>query len=84
MLVSGVRRGDPPADQQAILQWMLRVCLLLLLLGVLTVVLDAWDEEFYDSVEDAFEWNLSLLLQVNFLFGWVLWRRAGIGLELRQ
>ena len=84
LLVAGVRHSNPPPGQQRILTAMLRICLLLLSLGLLTVVLDAWDEAFYDSVEDAFEWNLSLLLQLNFLLGYVLWRRAGIALALRQ
>ena len=53
------------------------ICGLLLLLGLLTVALDAWDEAFYESVEDAFEWNLSLLLQSNFLLGYFVWRQAG-------
>jgi hypothetical protein len=35
---------------------MYRICLLLLALGLLTVVLQARDGVFYDSVEDAFEW----------------------------
>ena len=84
LLVAGVRHSNPPPEQQRILTAMLRICLLLLSLGLLTVVLDAWDEAFYDSVEDAFEWNLSLLLQLNFLLGYLLWRRAGIALALRQ
>jgi hypothetical protein len=82
--VAGVRRGDPSAAQQSVLLAMLRICLLLLALGVLTVALDAWDEDVYDAVEDAFEWNLSLLLQLNFLLGYVLWRRAGLTLDLRH
>lgn len=53
----------------------------LLLLGLLTVVLDAWDEQYYESVEDAFEWVLSLLLQGNFLLGYIVWRQAGWRLE---
>lgn len=60
---------------------MLRICQLLLVLGVLTVVLDAWDEDWYDSVEDAFEWVLSALLQSNFLLGYFVWRHAHWRLE---
>ncbi|MEM8547464.1 MAG: hypothetical protein AAGF46_04785, partial [Pseudomonadota bacterium] len=67
----------------AVLRIMLRICMILLLLGVLTVLLDAWDEAFYTSVEDAFEWNLSLLLQLNFLLGYVLWGRVGLYLNMR-
>ena len=57
------------------------VCCLLLALGLLTVVLQAWDGVLYDSVEDAFEWILSLLLQTNFLLGYLVWRRAGWRLQ---
>ncbi|RLQ22115.1 hypothetical protein DWB85_09275 [Seongchinamella sediminis] len=60
------------------------VLLTLLLLGLLTVVLDAWDERWYESVEDAFEWVLSLLLQGNFLLGYIVWRQAGWRLELKE
>jgi uncharacterized membrane protein YhdT len=59
---------------------MLLVCVILLALGVLTVVLDVWDGAWYDTIEDAFEWVLALLLQGNFLLGYLLWRRAGWGL----
>jgi hypothetical protein len=58
-------------------------CILLLLLGLLTVVLDAWDEAWYETVEDAFEWMLTLLLQTNFLLGYLVWRAVGWGLEVR-
>ena len=60
--------------------WLL--CALLLLLGILTVLLDAWDGTWYDTVEDAFEWWLALLLQLNFLFGYLLWRQAGFSLAV--
>jgi hypothetical protein len=62
--------------------WLL--CLLLLLLGLLTVLLDAWDGSWYDTIEDAFEWWLALLLQLNFLFGYLLWRQAGFSLALHS
>ncbi len=59
------------------------VSVVLLLLGVMTLVLDAWNESWYNQVEDAFEWILTLLLQANFLFGYFVWRRAGWGLTVR-
>lgn len=52
------------------------VCITLLALGVLTVVLQAWDGAWYETVEDAFEWVLALLLQANFLLGYLAWRAA--------
>lgn len=48
----------------------------LLALGLLTIVLAAWDAQWYHSIEDAFEWVLTLLLQVNFFLGYLVWRRA--------
>jgi hypothetical protein len=55
-----------------------------LALGILTVVLQAWGSVLYDAVEDAFEWVLSLLLQANFLLGYLVWRRAGWQLQFVQ
>ena len=55
----------------------LGVCVTLLLLGVLTLILDAWNKDAYDAVEDAFEWVLSALLQGNFLLGYLIWHRSG-------
>jgi len=63
-------------------QTMLMVCQLLLALGLLTVALDAWDEDWYDTLEDAFEWVLSLLLQSNFMLGYFVWRYAGWTLRI--
>ncbi|MEP1471407.1 MAG: hypothetical protein ABJK20_19070 [Halieaceae bacterium] len=67
-------------ELQSLAQLMLAICSVLLLLGLLTVVLDAWNEQWYETVEDAFEWVLSLLLQLNFLLGYFLWRRSAWGL----
>jgi hypothetical protein len=81
LLVAQLRqlRQSLPA-LQPIGDWMLAICIVLLMLGLLTVLLDAWNEQWYETVEDAFEWCLSLLLQINFLLGYYLWRRAGWGL----
>lgn len=59
------------------------VSVVLITLGVLTLILDAWNEQWYNSVEDAFEWVLSLLLQANFLLGYFVWRRAGLSVAMR-
>lgn len=69
---------------QGLARGMWWICCLLLALGVLTVVLQAWDGVLYDTVEDAFEWVLSLLLQANFLLGYLVWRRAGWQLQFVQ
>ena len=68
---------------QPVAHWMLTICVVLLLLGLLTVLLDAWNETWYESVEDAFEWVLSLLLQSNFLLGYFVWRQADWHLEVK-
>ncbi len=60
------------------------VCGTLLLLGLLTVALDAWDADWYETVEDAFEWTLSLLLQSNFLLGYFVWRQANWRLVVKE
>ena len=60
------------------------VSVVLIVLGVMTLVLDAWDEHWYNRVEDAFEWNLTLLLQLNFLLGYLVWRRANWRLAVRS
>jgi hypothetical protein len=63
---------------------MLIVSVVLIALGVLTLILDAWDAQWYNSVEDAFEWVLSLLLQTNFLLGYLIWQRAGLSIAIRS
>ena len=73
-----------PPLRRWLLPGMWLLCVLLLLLGILTVLLDAWDGEWYDTVEDAFEWWLALLLQLNFLLGYLLWRQAGYSLAVRS
>jgi len=70
-------REQLPMIPGALLHAMWFICLILLLLGLLTVILDAWNERYYARVEDAFEWVLTLLLQSNFLLGYLVWRRVG-------
>lgn len=78
LLVAQLGRLQPLAPElRRLVATMLGLCLLLLGLGLLTVLWDAVDGQGYDAVEDAFEWNLSLLLQTNVLLGYCLWRRAG-------
>jgi hypothetical protein len=47
---------------------------LILCLGLLTLLLDGLMQD-YDSVEDAFEWNIALLLHANFLLAAIYWRQ---------
>lgn len=55
------------------LQAQFYLCGLVLAIGVLTLPLGVWLENYAD-VEDAFEWNLSLLLHSNFVLNWWGWR----------
>jgi hypothetical protein len=48
--------------------------LLILCIGVLTLILDSLMQD-YDRVEDAFEWNIALLLHGNFLLAAIYWRQ---------
>ena len=66
-----------PGVHPGLLRAMWILCIVLLAAGVLTVAIDAWDEMLYESVEYAFHWVLTLLLQVNFLLGYFVWRGAG-------
>ncbi len=70
-------RPQIPTVPEIYLRGMWLLCFMLLAAGLLTVVLDAWDEHYYETVEDAFEWVLALLLQLNFLLGYFVWRHAG-------
>ena len=76
-------RDQLPEVPGILLRWMWLLCVTLLATGVLTVILQAWDKAWYTTVEDAFEWILALLLQANFLLGYLIWRRAGWNLVVR-
>ena len=76
-------RQIQPNLARPIVNIMLIISVVLIALGVLTLVLDGWNETWYDSVEDAFEWILTLRLQLNFLLGYFVWKQAGWSLSLR-
>ena len=57
-------------------RWMLRLCGLMLALGIFSVVVQAISEVWHDAIEDAIEWQLALLLQLNFLLTTRLWWRT--------
>lgn len=54
--------------------WQMGLLLVILVLGVTTLI---WDAALphYDRVEDAFEWNIALLLHINFLLAAVGWAK---------
>lgn len=76
LLFAQLRELRLPSVNPVLPRLMGLVCATLLAAGLLTVVLDAWDEARYERVEDAFEWVLTLLLQSNFLLGYFVWRQA--------
>ncbi len=77
-------REQLPPLPEFLLRGMWWICIVLLATGVLTVILQLWDKAWYETVEDAFEWVLALLLQTNFLLGYLVWRRAGWGLAVHM
>ena len=85
LLLSQLRRlrGQLATVPESLLRAMGLLCAARLATGVLTVFLQAWDKAWYITVEDAFEWVLALMLQLNFLLGYLVWRRAGWQLEVR-
>lgn len=54
---------------------LLRNCQLMLAIGMFSVIVQSVSEAWHDTIEDAIEWQLALLLQVNFLFTVTLWWR---------
>ena len=79
--VLGIRPHNVPLG---LLRSMLALCVMLLLTGILTVLLNAWDENYYSTVEDAFEWVLTLMLQGNSLLVWLMWCHAGVELVVNE
>ena len=65
-------------------RWMLRLCLLMLAIGMLSVTVQAISDTWHDSIEDAIEWQLALLLQLNFLLTARLWWRTDWQLDFRR
>lgn len=70
--------GQSPRTRRLVTigRWMLRICVLMLALGIFSVIIQSISEDWHDAIEDALEWQLALLLQLNFLLGAWQWRRA--------
>lgn len=71
-LASGVRR---------VFRWQAGAAGLLLAIGMLSVALDATYAN-YDSIEDAFEWVMMLLIALQFCSHYPLWKGAGLRLSI--
>lgn len=85
LLLAGMLR-DLPGDARAAAVGgrLLRLCQIMLVIGVLSVLLQLLSEDWHDRIEDAIEWQLALLLQLNFLFSAGLWRRSDWRLAFRH
>ncbi|MFK7830360.1 MAG: hypothetical protein AB8B57_11325 [Congregibacter sp.] len=53
---------------------LLRVCQIMLAIGIFSVLAQLASDAWHDEVEDAIEWQLAFLLQLNFLLTAQLWR----------
>ena len=80
LLAAALRGSGRDARTRATGEKLLRLCQIMLLIGVMQLV----SEELHDSFEDAIEWQLALLLQLNFLFCLRLWWRGNWSLEFRE
>ena len=86
LLAAGLRGGSAAELPRSgpIARRLLRICQLMLLIGIFCVALQLFDEALHDSVEDAIEWQLALLLQLNFMFSVALWWRGRWSLALSE
>ena len=55
---------------------MVRWCQMVLAIGILSVLISAFDYPLYKATDDAFEWTLALLLNIHALWAVWLWRQS--------
>lgn len=86
LLAARLRAVDPDRHPRArdVGGRLLRVCQLMLLIGVFSVVVQLISDDWHDAVEDAIEWQLAFLLQLNFLICATLWRRGEWSLDFHR
>jgi hypothetical protein len=86
LLAARLLRAAVPLHPRALStgRWMLRVCLLMLCIGIASVIVQLIDARWHDAVEDAIEWQLALLLQLNFLLTGFLWCQSDWRLAFRN
>ena len=68
-----IQRLDVLGVKNVVMQWQLRLCLLILGIGILTLCLDVLMSN-YGDIEDAFEWVIALLVHINFLLATFSWK----------
>ena len=69
------------AVEDASCRWLLRLCALMLSIGLAGLALDLVLDN-YDKYENAFEWVLALLMHIYFLVTWRGWANTGLQLQL--
>lgn len=74
LLISGALRQHPVWHRQG--QYLLGICQLTLVVGVVSVVLNGLAPGLYSRTDDAFEWVFALLINVHAFWLALLWRRS--------
>jgi len=74
LLVSAALRQHPAWHRQG--QYLLGICQLTLLVGIVSVLLNGLAPEVYSRTDDAFEWVFALLINVHAFWLALLWRRS--------
>ncbi|SFL83106.1 hypothetical protein [Marinobacter zhejiangensis] len=74
LLLSQALSGAPGWRRRG--QGLLTLCVVTLSVAMLTVVLQVVAYDFYQGIEDSFEWIIALLVNAHALWVAVLWRRS--------
>tara|TARA_R110002072_G_scaffold108092_5_gene234814 strand:+ start:1846 stop:2526 length:681 start_codon:yes stop_codon:yes gene_type:complete len=74
LLISSALKGHPRWHAQG--RRLLRLCGLILAVGILSVILTAVVPEVYSQIDDAFEWGLAFLINLHAIWVAVLWKRS--------
>ena len=86
LLAAGLRSVPVTVHRRAAntARWMLTGCTVMLVIGIFSVLVQAVSEDWHDAIEDAIEWQLALLLQINFFLSVRLWWPADWTLVLQR
>ena len=74
LLVSAGLRGHPQWHQSG--DRLLKLCLITLGVGILSVIIDGVAPDMHDQIDDAFEWVLAFLINLHALWIALLWRQS--------
>ncbi|MDI9244698.1 hypothetical protein [Marinobacter sp. CHS3-4] len=75
LLISAGLRSHPQWRETG--EKLMRLCLVTLSVGILSVIIDGVAPNFHDQIDDAFEWILAFLINAHALWLALLWRRSG-------